>query len=219
MRVVKGAAPALLLILAGSVSAQVVPPTNFTTDFEADAVGAAVSCSSGLTGGGPPVDWQIVDDPTAPSGPKVLTEVSGDRTGNRFPVCIFDAVNEADVEVSVGFTTVSGQVDQAAGLMLRVRDADNYYIARANALEDNIRFYRVVNGRREQLAGINIDVPPAQWQTLGLRMRGSMAEVLFNGTVIFSASDTTFSEPGAVGIWTKSDSVTHFDQFTATPLD
>ena len=102
--------------------------------------------------------------------------------------------------MTVSFKTVSGQVDQAAGLVLRVRDEDN---ARANALEDNVRFYRAVMGRREQLAGVDTDVPPGEWHTLGLRMSGSTAEVLFNGTVLFSATDTSFSEPGAVVVWTK----------------
>lgn len=188
------------------------------TDFEASPVGPATDCVGGLTGGGVPVDWQIVEDATAPAGPHVLAELSGDRTNNRFPVCLFPDFVAADVDVSVAFRPVAGTVDQAAGLVVRAIDANNYYIVRANALEGNVRFYKVEGGVRTQLAGVNTSIASGEWRTLGLRMRGDRAELLLDGAVLFEATDATFSAAGQVGLWTKADSLTHFDRFTASLL-
>ncbi len=113
----------------------------------------------------------------------------------------------------VHFKPISGEVDQAAGLMVRVLDTDNYYIARANALEDNVRLYKVFDGDREQFAGVDAAIEQDQWQTLGLRAEGDRFEVSLNGDVLFSATDDTFSQEGKVGLWTKADSLTHFDDF------
>jgi hypothetical protein len=101
---------------------------------------------------------------------------------------------------------------------VRLEDADNYYVARANALEDNVRFYRVVNGRREQLGGANLKVTANQWHTLGLRAEGERFTVSYDGNKLFSVTDKTFTEPGGVALWTKADSVTRFDRVKITPL-
>ena len=97
-----------------------------------------------------------------------------------------------------------------------MQDADNYYVARANALEDNVRFYRVVAGRREQLGGANLKVTPNEWHTLGLRAEGERFTVSYDGKTLFSVTDRTFAEAGGVALWTKSDSVTRFDRMTIT---
>lgn len=173
---------------------------------------------AGLTGKGGPVKWAVVEDPTAPAGPRVLAQTSTDRTDYRFPLAILQGVSAKDVDVSVRFKPVSGSVDQAAGLMVRVRDDNNYYVARANALENNVRLYRVVKGERRQFAGANAPVAKAQWQQLGLRVQGDRFTVSMNGETLFEASDRTFSEPGRVGLWTKADSVTYFDELVVTPL-
>jgi hypothetical protein len=122
-----------------------------------------------------------------------------------------------DIDVSVRFKPISGEVDQAAGLIVRVLDTGNYYVARANALEDNVRLYKVVDGDREQFAGVDTVVKQGQWQTLGLRAEGDRFEVL-NGDVLFSATDDTFSQEGRVGLWTKADSLTHFDDLAIRRL-
>jgi hypothetical protein len=189
-----------------------------TIDFELAALGAAGACTPGLTAGGGPVDWRIVEDVDAPAGGHVLAQLSSDRTGNRFPVCVFAAPEAADVAITVAFRAVSGTVDQAAGVMVRVIDENNYYVARANALEDNVRLYKVVDGVRTQLAGANTPVVPGIWQTLGIRIEGNMIEVLFNGDPLFATQDETFASSGRTGVWTKADSVTYFDKVEITVL-
>lgn len=186
-------------------------------DFEGIADAGGV-CAAGLTGGGAPVEWQLVEDPTAPAGPMVLAELSGDRTSARFPLCILPAPSAANVDVAVAFTAIAGTVDQAAGLMVRVLDEDNYYIARANALEGNVRFYKVEGGVRTQLAGVDIPVSANAWHQLGLRIEGDAITVTFDTTVLFTATDRTFTAAGRVGVWTKADSLTHFDALTVTVL-
>jgi hypothetical protein len=122
-----------------------------------------------------------------------------------------------DVEVRVRFKPVSGKVDQAAGLVVRLRDPDNYYIARANALEGNVRLYRVVGGQRAKFAGKDVRIPAGQWQTLGLGVQGDRLEVRLNGNVLFEARDQTFKDAGRVGLWTKADSLTYFDDLRVEP--
>jgi hypothetical protein len=188
-------------------------------DFEDATAGAPPpGFSFGLTGGGRPVRWVVLEDPSSPAGPKVLAETSKDRTSDRFPLAILDSFEAPDVAVSVRFKPVSGTVDQAAGLVVRLRDPRNYYVARANALEDNVRLYRVVDGRRTQFAGVDIRVPRERWQTLGLRVAGERFEVSVDGRTLFSAADRTFAEAGRVGLWTKADSLTHFDDFAVMRL-
>jgi hypothetical protein len=181
-------------------------------DFEGAPVGAVPpGFSTGLTGQGARPAWRLVEDPTAPAGPKVVAQTSGDRTSNRFPLLVLDSVAARDVQVTVAFKPVSGRVDQAAGLVVRLTDADNYYIARANALEGNVRLYKVVGGQRSQFAGKDVEVPSGQWQTLGLGIQGDRLEVRLNGEVLFAARDQTFKDAGKVGLWTKADSVIYFD--------
>lgn len=188
-------------------------------DFEAAATGAPPpSFTAALTGKGGPVEWVVLEDQSAPAGPKVLAETSRDQTSDRFPLAILDRFTAKNVDISVRFKPVAGRVDQAAGLMVRVRDANNYYIARANALEDNVRLYKVVNGHRQQFAGKNIEVPQGTWQTLGLIAEENRFAVMLNGEVLFTATDDTFASPGRVGLWTKADSVTHFDDLAVRAL-
>jgi hypothetical protein len=160
----------------------------------------------------------VLEDPSAPAGPKVLAETSKDRTDDRFPLAILEGTTAQDVTVSVRFRPVSGTVDQAAGLVVRLRDALNYYIARANALEGNVRLYRVVNGRRIQFAGVDTRVPRDRWQALGLKVEGERLSISLDGRELFTAIDRTFAEPGQVGLWTKADSLTYFDALQVEPL-
>lgn len=212
------------VLLAGAGLAMVARPVAAESkpqrfDFEDASVGALPrGFSVAMTGGGPPARWTVLEDPASPTGPKVLAETSKDRTDNRFPLAILEGVTVRDVAVSVRFRPVSGTVDQAAGLVVRFRDARNYYVARANALEDNVRLYRVVDGRRIQCAGVDIRVPRDRWQALGLRVEGDRLAVSLDGRELFTATDRTFAEAGRVGLWTKADSVTHFDAFEVQPL-
>jgi len=171
-----------------------------------------------LTGGGGKVVWSVTDDPTAPAGPKVLTQITKDGTDNRFPLAVFDEPVLQDLDVAVRFKPVSGEVDRAAGIAVRLADRDNYYVVRANALEDNVRLYRVVKGDRQQFAGANAKVPSGVWQELRLVVRGTRFEVFFEGKSLYTATDATLTGAGRVALWTKADSVTSFDDLRITGL-
>src|SRR5262249_44486788 len=120
--------------------------------------------------------------------------------------------------VTIRFKPVSGKEDQAGGIAVRLTTPDDYYVVRANALEDNVRFYRVVKGRREQLAGANTKVASGQWHTLRLKADGDRFTVSFDGKELYTAQDKTSSGDGKIALWTKADSVTHFDKITITAL-
>lgn len=164
----------------------------------------------GRTGQGGAAQWKVAEDASA-NGGRAIEQVSTDRTDYRFPLAIYSTAVLANGEVTLRFKAVAGQVDQAAGIAMRLSDADNYYVVRANALEDNVRFYRVVKGRREQLAGVNIKVSSAQWHSLGLKAEGERFSIAYNDKPLFTATDRTFAAAGKIALWTKSDSVVRFD--------
>jgi hypothetical protein len=196
------------------------PTTGIAMDFEKDDAGAApAGFVTALTGGGGPVVWVVQEDEKAPSGKKVLAQTSADGTDYRFPLCVLKEFSARDVEVSAHFKPVSGQVDQAGGLVARYRDKDNYYVVRANALEDNVRLYHVVKGDRVQFAGASVKVASGQWHTLKLSVKGNHFQVFFNDQPLFEGDDDTFKEAGSAGMWTKADSVTRFDNFRAAGYD
>jgi hypothetical protein len=170
------------------------------------------------TGQGAPGQWIVVGDATAAQG-IAIAQTSTGTTDYRFPLAIYQAVSARSVDFTVRFKAVGGTVDQAGGIAVRLTTPDDYYVVRANALEDNVRFYRVVKGRREQLKGANTKVATGQWHTLGLRAEGDRFTVSFDGKPLFTAEDKTFANPGKVALWTKADSVTHFDTISITPLD
>jgi len=213
---------ATLALCSPDTLAQVASPaggTDMLIDFEDESVGGPPSSfEMGLTGKGGAVYWALLRDESAPNGPTVLAETSGDRTSDRFPLAILKGFAARDVEVRTRFKPVSGTVDQAAGLMVRVRNENNYYIARANALEGNVRLYKVVNGQRRQFAGADVEVPAGVWQELGLKVEGDRLTVLLDGKALFRATDRTFTEAGQVGLWTKADSLTHFDDLVVHRL-
>jgi hypothetical protein len=206
----------IVLWIAGAheASAQVF---SFDTD-PAGRPPTGFSCS--VTGQGKPGVWAVTADASAPSGPHVLAQVDADTTSYRFPICVADAVSAADVDVSVRFKPVSGSVDQAAGLVWRYQDADHYYIVRANAIENNVTLYKVQGGKRNSLAprgtpsdtyGKSAPVPSGEWGTLRVVVTGALFEVFYNGQRLYDVEDTTFAAAGKVGLWTKADSVTSFD--------
>lgn len=169
------------------------------------------------TGQGGPSQWMVVRDPGA-FDDHVIEQQSTDRADYRFPLAIFNPIIAKNVDVSVRFKPIAGRIDQAGGIAIRLLDADNYYVVRANALEDNVRFYRVVKGRREQIEGVNIKVTSNEWHTLGLKADGDIFTIAFDGKTLFTASDKTFADAGKGGLWTKSDSVTRFDRIAIDVL-
>jgi hypothetical protein len=154
--------------------------------------------------------WQIVADDSAPSKPNVLKQ-SGDAT---YPVCIKDDTKLKDGFVEVKFKPISGKEDQAGGVIWRCKDKDNYYIARANALEDNVTIYHTVKGKRSEKKRINTKVASNQWHTLRVDFKDHFFVVTFDGKKAFTWKDDTFKDAGKVGVWTKADSTTLFDDFT-----
>ena len=168
------------------------------------------------TGQGAPSKWAVVSDSTSSEG-RVIEQSSTDRTDNRFPLAIFEPIVAKNVEF-ISFKAVAGRVDQAGGIAVRVVDADNYYVVRANALEDNVRFYRVVKGRREQIDGVNTKVAGNVWHTLALKAQDDRFTIGFDGKTLFTTSDKTFAGSGKIALWTKSDSVTRFDQIAIDVL-
>jgi hypothetical protein len=189
-------------------------------DFEQDVVGQPPKgFVFGLTAKvGAPGRWVVQQE----AGGKYLAQLDADRTNARFPVAVLSDLSAADVDLSVRFKPVSGRVDQAGGLVWRFQDENNYYLVRANALENNVVLYKVQNGRRTDLPikgegrtyGKKTEVPFGQWSTLRVTATGSTFSVYFNGSKLYDVADSTFTGPGRVGVWTKADSVTQFDDLT-----
>jgi hypothetical protein len=169
------------------------------------------------TGQGADSQWTVVADPTAAKG-RAIAQISKDRTDYRFPLAIYKPFSGQNLEISVRFKPVAGTVDEAGGVALRLLTPNDYYVARANALEGNVRFYRVVKGKREQLAGANTKVSANQWHTLALKAEENRFTVSFDGNALISAQDGTFPDAGKVALWTKADSVTYFDTIAIRPL-
>ena len=163
----------------------------------------------GVTGKGSPI-WKVEADGSAPSQPNVLKQ-SGSGT---FPWCVKKDVSIKDGYAEVKFKPLEGREDEAGGVVWRWKDGDNYYVARANALENNVTIFHTVKGNRRPFKSINMKVSPNQWHTLRVDFDGNKFKVLFDGKVALEATDDTFKEPGAVGVWTKADSVTAFDDFS-----
>jgi len=154
--------------------------------------------------------WTIEKDDTAPSQPNVLKQ-SGEAT---YPVCIKDDTSLQDGFVEVKFKPISGKEDQAGGVLWRCKDKDNYYIARANALEDNVCIYHTIKGKRTEKKRTEMKVASNEWHTLRVDFTGTHFTVTFDGKKAIEWDDKTFTEAGMVGVWTKADSVTLFDDFS-----
>jgi hypothetical protein len=169
--------------------------------------------SAGVTGRGAP-RWVVTKDESAPSPPNVLAQ-TGEGT---FPFCVDPGVSLADGFVEVRFKPVSGREDQAGGIVWRFRDKDNYYITRANALEDNLTIYHTVEGVRHAFKNVDIKVAPQAWHTLRVEFCGTRFTVSFDGRRAIEVEDDMIRGAGAVGVWTKADSVTLFDDFSYGPL-
>ena len=181
-----------------------------TVNFDKLEVGKPPSGWTATQTGSGQAKWEVAPDGTAPSKPNVLKQ-SGQAA---FPVCLKDDTSLRDGFVEVKFKALSGKEDQAGGLVWRAKDADNYYVARANALEGNVTIYHTVNSRRTETKRVRIPVAANEWHTLRVDYQGSHFTVTFNGQKALDWDDDTFKDAGKVGLWTKADSVTAFDDFT-----
>jgi hypothetical protein len=196
-------------------------------DFDKDDVGKApLGFTTALTGGGKPGVWIVMKDESAPSKPNVLAQTDQNTTSYRFPLCVYDGVLAQDVDASVRFKPIKGKEDQAAGIVWRCKDKDNYYIARANANEGNVVLYKVEKGRRTDLPlvgrgktyGTKDLVPSGMWGTLRVVAKGNHFDVYHNDKKLFEVEDGTFTDAGKVGLWTKADSYTLFDDLSIAVL-
>src|SRR5882757_4510410 len=176
-----------------------------------------------MTHAGAPPRWESFRDESAPSPPNVLAQLSQDKTAGRFPLVIWTGASLQDGVVSVAFKAVSGSIDRAAGIVWRYQDPNNYYIVRANALEDNVVLYKVEAGVRLSIApkglpsrsyGVKHEIPSGRWNTLRVVFQDRLFTVFLNGERLFEAEDQTFKQPGKTGLWTKADSLTYFADFT-----
>ena len=163
---------------------------------------------AGVTGRGSP-KWTVEGDASAPSKPNVLKQ-SGSGT---FPWCVRHDASLTDGFVEVKFKPLSGSEDQAGGVVWRWKDGDNYYVARANALENNVSLYYTANGRRNTLKYVDAAVPGNTWHALRVEFSGKKIRVIYDGKATIEMEDAHIAGAGAVGVWTKADSVTLFDDF------
>ena len=192
--------------------------TLMTVGFDDQKTGSIPEgWSAGVTGKGKSV-WTVVKENTAPSQTMALKQ-SGTAS---FPLCVKNDTSLTDGYAEVKFKPVSGKKDQAAGILWRYKDTKNYYVVRANALEDNVVLYKMENGKRSSLEivgrkggyGVQQKVENGKWQTLRVEFVGDTFAVSLDGKELFQVKDTTFSKTGKVGLWTKADSITLFDDFT-----
>ena len=192
-----------LLVVSSTVLAD-------TVNFDDAKTGSPPTGWTATQTGSGSAKWSVEKDDTAPSKLNVLKQ-GGEAT---FPVCIKDDTKLKDGFVEVKFKPVAGKEDQAGGVIWRCKDKDNYYIARANALEDNVTIYHTIGGRRVAFKSMNTTVKSGEWHTLRVDFVGNKFVVTFDGKKVIEASDNSFADAGKVGVWTKADSVTLFDDFS-----
>ncbi len=200
----------LAMTLAGMVAMNAHAET---TGFDTDKPGALpAGWVCGVTGRGTP-KWTVEADSSAPSIPNALKQ-SGSGT---FPWCVREGASIADGYVEVRFKPLSGREDQAGGVIWRWKDGDNYYVARANALEDNVSLYYTEKGSRKTIKYVDAPVPSNVWHLLRVEFSGARIKVMLDGKSYIETDDNHIAAPGSVGVWTKADSVTLFDDFSFGP--
>ena len=207
---------ALFAIVAVAISAEAQQPASGskTFTFDADPVGSQpAGFEFARTGQGAEGKWVVRADKDKPSN-HVLVQESADPTDYRFPLAVVKEGSYRDVTLSVRARPVSGEVDQGFGMVWRYKDANNYYITRCNADEDNCTIYHTVKGSRRPFQNKPVKVAKNSWHTLKLEATGNHFAVWFDGTKVLDATDNAFKDAGRVGLWTKADSVIQFDDFT-----
>ncbi len=162
--------------------------------------------------------WGIIKDTSAPSGQQALALISPPKNyGSNFNICWNSSSQFLDGEIQVDFKSISGHVDQGGGIMWRVQDKDNYYIARFNPLEDNFRIYYVKNGSRKKIANAKIALAAGKWHTMKIVQKGNQYQGYINGKKLIEGNNDKFLSSGGAGLWTKADAVTSFDDFSINP--
>lgn len=197
---------AVAVVLLAALVGPGPPKPKQSWDFEADAPGAIARGFTGAVG-----RWEVADD----GGNRVLAQRAKSDDA-AFNVALADGTSYQDLDLSVRLRAVAGELDRGGGLVWRARDARNYYVARYNPLEDNVRVYKVEAGKRTQFR--SADVPgDTKWHTLRVTMTGPKIVCWLDGTRYLEAEDTTFPDSGMVGLWSKADARTDFDDLAVTP--
>ncbi len=210
----------LLTLAALGIAAEVAAEekSSVTFNFDADKPGEPPKgFEFARTGQGAEGKWVVRADKDSPNN-QLLAQESADRTDYRFPLAVVKEGSYKDMSLSVRAKPVSGEVDQGFGIVWRYKDANNYYITRCNADEDNCTIYHTVAGNRRSFQNKSIKVAKNTWHTLKVDAVGNHFVVWFDGQKVLDATDDTFKDAGRVGLWTKADSVIYFDNLTATPL-
>jgi hypothetical protein len=187
--------------------------------FGKDDVGKVpAGWKSDKTGKGEGSVWKVVADKTAPSKTGYVLAQTAESPSSTFNLCVAEDTSYKDVEISVAFKAIRGKKDQGGGIVWRYQDANNYYVARVNPLEDNYRVYKVVGGRRSQefQSKEDLKVPVNEWHVLKVKMKGDHIECYLDGTKHLDVKDSTFTNAGKVGLWSKADAQTRFDDFKVT---
>jgi hypothetical protein len=199
----------VILVLALPAFAQQVAPLT-TSDGH-------IACIQGETGIGRPPAWKAVPDSRALGG-WALAETAGDTTDLHFPICISPQVTALDIDATLRFEPISGTVARSAGIVLRAQNATDYYVVSANALDGSVRIYRMQGGRRAQIAAKeNLTIATGQWHKLRVILAKDRFEVSLDDAPVLKATDRSLPLPGAVGVWSQSDSVVHFGSLLVAP--
>lgn len=182
---------------------------NFENDKERQV---PVGFSTAVTGNSKSTKWSVVND----NGNKAVAQQAL-NSGSCYNMLVLDKTGYKDFVTTVKIKAISGKEDQGGGLVWRYIDKDNYYIARYNPLENNLRFYRVVNGNRKQLESVESDIKQGEWFTMTIEMKGNRIACSLNEKKLIETTDDTFQSAGLIGFWTKADAVTYFDELTIKP--
>jgi hypothetical protein len=175
--------------------------------------------SNQLTGKGGPGKWEVIKDDTATSTPNVIAQTSQEYFGYHFGMAVNENEVYGDFELIVKFKGVTGKEDQGGGPVWRYQDNNNYYITRANPLEDNFRVYKVVDGKRIQMDSARLKVTSGEWHTIKILARKNRIQCFYDGQPYLDVTDDTFQKAGRVGLWTKADAVTYFDDLEVRPIE
>ena len=198
-----------MLLVASPAFAQLVLPLT-TPD-------GRVACTQGMTGIGRPPSWQPVADPDAPDG-WALAETAGDPADLRFPLCISGQTVTRDFDATLRFKPISGTRAQVAGLMFRAQSASDYYVVRANALDNSVRLYRMDKGKRSQLASKEAPIEAGKWHSLRVIAANERFEVALDGKTLFDVTDRSLPQSGPLGVWSQADSVTRYGSLLVSPV-
>jgi 3-keto-disaccharide hydrolase len=198
-----------MLLVASPAFAQLVLPLT-TAD-------GRVACTQGMTGVGRPPSWHPVADPDAPDG-WALAETAGDPADLRFPLCISGQTVTRDFDATLRFKPISGTRAQVAGLMFRAQSASDYYVVRANALDNSVRLYRMEKGKRSQLASKEAPIEAGKWHSLRVIAANERFEVALDGKTLFDVTDRSLPLSGPLGVWSQADSVTRYGSLLVSPV-